>query len=55
MTELNASAIVEVLHRHGVVRVADLADVIRSKEAAGRPKDLKVLPIFYAHLAKRSR
>jgi hypothetical protein len=25
-------------------RVADLADVIRSKRAAGRPKDLKVLP-----------
>jgi hypothetical protein len=24
--------------------VADLADVIRSKRAAGRPKDLKVLP-----------
>ena len=29
------------------VMVADLSDVIRSKEAAGRPKDLQVLPILY--------
>jgi hypothetical protein len=29
------------------VLVADLSDVIRSKEAAGRPKDLQVLPILY--------
>ena len=29
------------------VMVADLTDVIRSKEAAGRPKDLQVLPILY--------
>ncbi len=29
------------------VMVADLSDVIRSKEAAGRPKDLEVLPILY--------
>jgi hypothetical protein len=29
------------------VLVADLGDVIRSKEAAGRPKDLRVLPILY--------
>jgi hypothetical protein len=36
------------------VRVADLADVIRSKEAAGRPKDLRVLPILYRHLEGRS-
>ena len=27
--------------------VADLSDVIRSKEAAGRAKDLQVLPILY--------
>ena len=27
-------------------RVADLSDVIRSKRAAGRPKDLAVLPIL---------
>jgi hypothetical protein len=35
------------------VRVADLADVIQSKEAAGRPKDLRVLPILYRHLEGR--
>jgi len=28
------------------VVVADLGDVIRSKETAGRPKDLRVLPIL---------
>lgn len=32
------------------VVVADLADVIRSKELAGRPKDLRVLPMLYRHL-----
>lgn len=31
------------------VMIADLADVIRSKEAAGRPKDLQVLPTLYRH------
>ena len=31
------------------VSVADLNDVIRSKEAAGRPKDLRVLPLLYRH------
>jgi hypothetical protein len=36
------------------VMVADLADVIRSKEAAGRPKDLQVLPLLYRHQATRS-
>jgi hypothetical protein len=29
------------------VMVADLRDVIRSKEAAGRLKDIQVLPILY--------
>jgi hypothetical protein len=33
------------------VPIADLSDVIRSKEAAGRPKDLRVLPILYRHRA----
>ena len=33
-----------------VVEIADLADVIKSKEAAGRPKDLRVLPILVRHL-----
>jgi len=36
------------------VMIADLADVIRSKEAAGRPKDLQVLPLLYSHQATRS-
>jgi hypothetical protein len=33
--------------------VADLADVIRSKESVGRPKDLRVLPLPYRHLSGR--
>jgi hypothetical protein len=33
--------------------VADLADVIRSKESAGRPKDLRVLPLLYRHQSAR--
>jgi hypothetical protein len=36
------------------VPIADLSDVIRSKEAAGRPKDLRVLPILYRHRASRN-
>lgn len=36
-----------------VVVIADLDDVIRSKEAAGRPKDLRVLPILYRHRQAR--
>jgi hypothetical protein len=35
------------------VVVADLADVIRSKESAGRPEDLRVLPLLYRHLSGR--
>jgi len=48
-----------VVHAHRVrvgdveVDVADLADVIRSKEAAGRPKDLRVLSALYRHQAAR--
>jgi hypothetical protein len=48
-----------VVHAHRVVvegievTVADLDDVIRSKEAAGRPKDLRVLPALYRHQANR--
>jgi hypothetical protein len=33
--------------------VADLSDVIRSKESAGRPKDLRVLPELYRFRASR--
>ncbi len=47
----------ELAHRVRVedveVVVADLNDVIRSKEAAGRPKDLRVLPLLYRHRAAR--
>ena len=37
------------------VPVASLEDVIRSKEAVGRQKDLLVLPALRAHLARRRR
>ena len=36
------------------VPVASLADVIRSKEAAGREKDLLVLPALRAHLQRQT-
>jgi hypothetical protein len=35
------------------VSVADLDDVIRSKEAAGRPKDLRALPGLYRYRETR--
>jgi hypothetical protein len=47
------------VHAHRVtvdgieVTIADLDDVILSKEAAGRPKDLRVLPALYRHRASR--
>jgi hypothetical protein len=37
------------------VMVADLSDVIRSKEAAGRPKDLQILPILYRFNRQRGQ
>jgi hypothetical protein len=37
-----------------LVRIAALDDIIRSKEAAGRPKDLNALPELYA-LNRRAR
>jgi len=37
---------------HPGVPVADLADVIASKEAAGRPKDLRALPTLRRLLAR---
>ena len=36
------------------VRIASLADVIRSKQAANRPKDQRVLPTLREILARRS-
>lgn len=51
--------LIEQAHRvlvEGVeILVADLEDVIRSKELAGRPKDLRVLPALYRHQASRRR
>lgn len=38
-----------------VVPVASLADVIRSKQAANRPKDQRVLPVLREILAERHR
>lgn len=46
-TELVRNA-VEVQILGETVKVASLADIIRSKEAAGRPKDRAVLPQLYA-------
>lgn len=37
------------------VSVASLEDVLRSKEAAGREKDLLVIPAIRAHLRRRRR
>ena len=37
------------------VPTASLADVARSKEAAGRPKDLRTLPAILAHLDRLAR
>jgi hypothetical protein len=38
-----------------VVRLASLADVVRSKEAAARGKDLAVLPTLRALLERQER
>ena len=46
---------VELVYEGHAVRVAALADIIRSKEAAGRPKDLLVLPALRAHLSSRGQ
>lgn len=37
------------------VPTASLADIARSKEAAGRPKDLRTLPAILAHLDRLER
>lgn len=44
---------VELRYGDTLVPVAALADIIRSKEAAGRTKDLLVLPALRAHLRSR--
>lgn len=44
----------DIIEIHGIeVRVASLADVIRSKQAANRPKDQRVLPTLREILAAR--
>jgi hypothetical protein len=44
----------QVIESHGeAVPVADLDDVIRSKEAAGRPKDILHLPILIQTAQRR--
>jgi hypothetical protein len=42
----------ELPYRDVMVPTASLADVARSKEAAGRAKDLRALPAMYAHLER---
>lgn len=44
---------VELHHGSRAVRTASLESLIRSKEAAGRAKDLLVLPALRAHLRRR--
>jgi hypothetical protein len=39
---------------HVIVRIASLADIVRSKEAAGRDKDRRVLPALREILAAQS-
>lgn len=44
----------ETMTIHGIgIRVASLADIIRSKQAANRPKDQRVLPTLREILASR--
>ncbi len=43
---------VELQFQERTVRVASLEDVIRSKEAVGREKDIRVLPALRAHLRR---
>ena len=38
----------------GIVQIASLADVIRSKQAANRPKDQRVLPTLREILSRRA-
>jgi hypothetical protein len=51
--DLSSSAVI-VEYRGRDVPVASLSDVIRSKEAAGREKDLLVLPALRAHRPHRT-
>ena len=48
-----AASRVEIPFGDRIVPVAALEDVIRSKEAAGRAKDIMVLPALRAHLRRQ--
>ncbi len=48
-----AKSRVELAFENRAVPVAALEDIIRSKEAAGREKDLLVIPALRAHLRRR--
>jgi predicted nucleotidyltransferase len=52
--DLNRDA-AEVVIDGVAIRVASLADIIRSKQAANRPKDQRVLPTLREILASRYR
>jgi hypothetical protein len=52
--DLSASA-AEITYADVIVPTADITDIARSKEAAGRPKDLKVLPAIRAHIERLGR
>jgi hypothetical protein len=52
-TSLAAADVWNLICAEVEVIVADLADVIRSKESAGRAKDLHVLSLLYRHQATR--
>ena len=45
----------DIQYRAVSVPTADLEDIARSKEAAGRPKDIRVLPAIRAHIERRRR
>jgi len=45
----------EIFYEDVAVPTASLEDVARSKEAAGRPKDIRTLPAIRAHLERKQR
>jgi len=49
-----AAGMVRIAHGDHLVPTAALEDVLRSKEASGRPKDIRVIPALRAHLRRRS-
>lgn len=48
-----ARGVTRIEYQGRTVPVADLADVLRSKEAAGREKDFRMIPAIRAHLRRR--